>query len=313
MRRMSHEVEVAASPGVVYGLVADTVRWPMFFPHHVHVERPEFDGTRDRMRMWVVADGQVKSWLSHRVLDPVRRRIVFSQDRIMTPAQSMGGTWTVDDLGDGRSRLTMEHEFSAADDRPDDLAWLERAAAAEARSDLESIRFFAERWDRLDSLVVSSADSVRVKGPAELVYAFLYEVADWQGQVPHVARVELDEAQAGVQKVVMDVTNAYGGVRTVESVRVCFPHAGRIVHKQFPAPGLIASRTGEWSVVPDETGVTVAAEHTVLLREEAIEPTLGAGATVADARRYVQAELSRESHEILELARRHAESAIRVL
>jgi aromatase len=313
MRRMSHEIEVDAPPGVVYGLVADTVRWPMFFPHHVHVERPEFDGTRERVRMWVVADGQVKSWTAVRVLDAERRRITFGQHMIMPPAQFMGGTWTVDDLGAGRSLLTMGHEFSAADDRPDDMAWLERATVAEARSDLESIRFFAERWGRLDSLVVSSTESVRVKGPAELVYAFLYEIADWQGQVPHVARVELEEAQAGVQKVVMDVRAPDGGVRTVESVRVCFPHAGRIVHKQFPVPGLVASSTGEWSVLPDETGVTVVAEHHVVLREEAVEQALGAGATVTDARRYVQAELSRESHEILELARRHAESAIRVL
>ena len=313
VRRLSHTVEVAAPAGVVYGLIADAERWPLYFPPNVYVERLDFDGVRERLRMWVVADGQVKSWTSQRVQDCTRHQVSFHQDLIMEPAESMGGTWSVKALGPDRCRLTVDHAFTAVDDRPEDVAWLERATIANAHSDLKSLKFLAQRWARLDELVLSFEESVRVKGPAELVYGFLYEVADWPQQVPHVRRVQLDEPQVGVQKVTMDLAAADAGTHTVESVRVCFPHAGRIVHKETVPRALIAAHCGEFSVLPDETGVTVLSQHHVVLREKDIERVLGAGATPADARHRIRAELGYQSQQTLRLAQQHAESAVRVL
>lgn len=313
VRRLSHAVDVAAPAGVVYGLIADAERWPLYFPPNVYVERLDFDGVRERLRMWCLADGQVKSWTSGRIQDSAQRRISFHQDQIMAPAESMGGVWSVQPLGPDRCRLTVEHEFTAVGDRPEDVAWLEQATIANAHSDLRSLRFLAERWARLDELVLSFEESVRVKGPAELVYGFLYEVADWPGQVPHVRRVDLAEPQVGVQKVTMSLAAADGGTHTVESVRVCFPHAGRIVHKDTATRKLVAAHCGEWSLVPDERGVTVVSQHHVVLREKDIARTLGTGATLEDARHHVRAQLGYESLQTLRLARQHAESAVRVL
>ncbi|EPH39673.1 SRPBCC family protein [Streptomyces aurantiacus] len=314
VRRLSHAVEVAAPAGVVYQLIADAERWPLYFPPNVHVERLDFDGVRERLRMWVLADGQVRSWTSQRIQDAARRQVTFRQDQVMEQAQSMGGTWTVTALGPERCRLSVEHEFTAAGDRPQDVAWLRAATTANARSDLRSLRFLAQHWGRLDELVLSFEESVRVKGGAELVYGFLYDVADWPQQVPHVRRVQLAEPQVGVQQVTLDLASADGtGAHTVTSVRVCFPHAGRIVHKETATRKLIAAHCGEWSVVPDESGVTVLAQHHVVLREKDIEEVLGAGATLSDARRRVHGELSYQSLQILRLAQQHAQSAVRVL
>ncbi|MEV0323687.1 SRPBCC family protein [Streptomyces sp. NPDC050658] len=313
VRRLSHAAEVDAPAGVVYQLVADAERWPLYFPPNVHVERLDFDGVRERLRIWSVAEGQVKSWTSQRVQDAARRTVSFDQDRTVEEAASMGGTWHVTELGPARCRLTVEHVFTAADGRPQDEAWLERAAIANARSDLKSVRFLAERWARLDELVLSFEESLRVKGPAELVYGFLYDVADWPGQVPGVLAADLHEPQVGVQHAALDLAGADGTVQQVSSVRVCFPHAGRIVFKQTRPGDLLAAHCGEYSVLPDQSGVTVLVQHHAVLREKDIERVLGAGATLADARRKVRADLGHQSRQTLQVACRHAESAVRVL
>lgn len=309
----THEVNVAAPAGVVYGLISDAVQWPLFFPPNVHVERLEFDGAGERLRMWATANGQVKSWTSRRVLDPERRRVEFRQELPAQPVKSMGGTWIVESLGAESCKLTLLHDFTVADDAPDDVAWVERATDTNSRAELANLRQLAERWNRLDDLVLSFEDSVRVDGPAELVYDFLYRVGDWPELVPHVSRLDLTEDQPGVQVMAMDTVTADGSTHTTESVRVCFPHAQRIVYKQTATPLLMSAHTGEWSVVPDETGVTVTSQHSVVLRPENIEPVLGPDADVRTARRYVREALGRNSTATLNLAKKHAESAVRVL
>ncbi|MFB8392614.1 aromatase/cyclase [Streptomyces yangpuensis] len=313
VHRTSYVVDVAAPGGVVYGLLADTTQWPLFVPASIHVERLDFDGRQDRFHMWVTANGSVRSWLSRRTLDAGRMRIDFRQEVPAPPATSMGGTWTVESLGPERCRLTLEHDFTVAGNRAADAAWLERATDTNSRAELDQLKATAERWHRLDGLLLSFEDSVRVDGPAEVVYGFLYDVAAWPERVPHVGRLDVAEDEPGVQTVSMDTVTPDGTVHTTESVRVCFPHAGRIVYKQTTPPALLSAHAGEWSVTPDATGVTVVSHHRVLLREEAVPQVLGPDADLEQARTYVRQALGRNSRATLELARRRAESAVRTL
>ncbi|MBT2544777.1 aromatase/cyclase [Streptomyces sp. ISL-44] len=313
VHRRTYAVDVAAPAGVVYGLIADTTQWPLFVPPSIHVERLDFDGIRDRFQMWVTANGTVKSWLSRRTLDAQAHRIDFHQEVPAGPAASLGGRWTVEAQGAAGSRLTLDHEFTVADDRPEDLSWVERATDTNSRAELARLKETAERWTSLDSLLLSFEESVRVKGPAELVYDFLCGIADWPGQVPHVSRADVAEDQPGVQVVRMETVSGPDQAQATEEVRICFPHALRIVHKQTRTPLLLEAHTGEWSVIPDETGVTAVARHNVLLREEAVEAVLGRGAGIQDARRHVRELLGGQSATVLSLAKRHAESTIRTL
>ncbi|MGW1379664.1 aromatase/cyclase [Streptomyces sp. NPDC002446] len=313
VRRTAHDIEVDAPAGVVYGLIADTVLWPLYFPPSVHVERLDFDGVNERLRMWATANGAVKSWTSRRKLDPELRRVEFRQEIVAAPLASMGGTWIVESLGAERCRLTLLHDFTVASGRDEDLDWVEQATDTNSRSELKSLKALAERWAKLDDLVLSFEDSVRINGPVELVFDFLYRAADWPELVPHVDRLDLVEDEPGVQVMSMDTRTPDGSVHTTESVRVCFPHAGRIVYKQTTTPALMSAHTGEWSIVPDETGVTVFSQHSVVLREEAIEQVLGQGADIAQARSYVRQALGRNSVATLILAKKHAESAVHAL
>ncbi|MDV6287055.1 aromatase/cyclase [Streptomyces sp. UP1A-1] len=167
-----------APSGVLYGLIADATVWPLFFPPSVHVEQLDFDGTRERLRMWAVAGDRISSWVSHRRLDVGQRQVEFRQERPSAPVETMTGLWTVEPLGDG-SRVTLEHAFTVIGDAPADAAWTERVTRANSRAQLQRLAWLAERWTRLDDLVMSFEDTVRVNVPAELVFDFLYRAGDW--------------------------------------------------------------------------------------------------------------------------------------
>jgi aromatase len=57
--------------------------------------------------------------------------------------------------------------------------------------------------------------------------------------------------------------------------------------------------------------VTAVAQHSVVLREEAVERVLGDGADLAQARRHVREALGRNSTATLHLARQYAEFVTR--
>ncbi|MFI8327327.1 SRPBCC family protein [Streptomyces sp. NPDC085529] len=310
--RMTHDVRVAAPASAVYALIADPLKWPCLLSPNVHVERLEPDGERERLRIWALMDDRVTSWISWRRLAPGQLRVEFGQERPAPLLHSMTGSWSVRSRGEHDTRLVLDHDFSVVDDRPDSVAWAERVTDRTSRIELAELKSIAERWTVLDELMFSFQESVRVEGPPELVYDFLYRVGDWPQLVPHVTRVDLVEESPGVQRTTVH-TQGEAGAHTSRSVRICFPHAGRIVYKETPGRPLPRTHIGEWVVLPDETGVTVLAQHHVLLDEAGIAAVLGEGTSIAQARGHVRQTLRNESLALLALAKRHAEGAIRML
>ena len=310
--RATRKIRVAAPAGVVYALIADASKWPLYFSPNVHVERLEFDGVRERLRMWCVMDGQLASWTTWRRLDPVARRVEFRQELPGASLHAPGGALTVHEKGPHDTELELRYDFSVSDDLPDDVTWGERGADRYSRSQLVDLKHFAEQWTRLDELVLSFEDSIRIKGPAELAYDLLYRAGDWPELVPHVTRADLVEDTPGVQRMTLQTLNEYGA-HSSESVRICFPHAGRIVWKQTAMPALLAGSTGEWTVVPDERGVTVTVRQSAVLSEEHVTGVLGGGAGLPHARQYLREALGDHCRSLLSLAKLHAESAVRML
>ncbi|GGV66854.1 hypothetical protein GCM10010277_74990 [Streptomyces longisporoflavus] len=340
VHRLRHSVEVAAPAGAVFALLADTARRPLYSPHVLHVEQLDFDGVRERLRVWESAGGRIRSSILVRVQHPHERRIEFVRLGHGTPVETMSGEWTVEEGAGGRSVVTVRHEFTVAGGRDDDAAGEGLVTGDNARAELESLRRIAESRAGLDDLVLSFEESVRVNGPGELLYDFLYRAADWPALLPHMPRLRLTESSPGVQILDYDVRLPDGpdaAVRTEGSVRLCFPHAGRIVFKQTLPSAPVAAHTGEWSVLPDEYGVRVIAQHTVLLDEGAVQAALLASEKAAArargklaatakpasgpaspsvlelARRRVRQAIGRTSLAILELAGQHAESSVRTL
>ncbi|MFE1790000.1 SRPBCC family protein [Streptomyces sp. NPDC059525] len=311
VHRLSYAVDAAAPAGALYALVADTAPWPLFLPDTVHTERLDFDGTVERYSHWTGTDGHPRRSLWRRALDAGRRRVDFREERPAGPVTGASGSWRVEELAPGWSRLVLEQDLTVAEGTGAERVLAE--AGARGRAAADGLRAVAERWRRLDGLLVSFEESVRIQGPAEPVHAFLYEVGAWTGRVAHVAEAEVVEDRPGVQRVRLVSLAEDGTPYPTEEVRVCFPAAGRIVFKRSRPHPLLVAHAGEWSVEPDPAGVTVVCRNDVLLDESAVERVLGPGADLERARRYVREVLGRESRAVLGPAGEYGGEPVRAL
>ncbi|MFG3158189.1 SRPBCC family protein [Streptomyces sp. NPDC048219] len=323
---VQHTVPVAAPAHVVYGLLADAPSWPLLLAGHLHVERMDLapapgDATHEHLRMWDLRDGHVRSTLARRLLRPAALSIDFEQHETLLPGAPLHGTWTVRPQGREQCLLTLQHRPPPAGTG---------TLPPDTRAETERVRAGAESWQQLDELLLSFEDSLHIRGPAEVVYDFLYRIEDWPRLLPHVERAEVREDQPGIQFAALDTcATETGRTLTTHLVRLCFPHAARIIHRHTTTPGAIAAHSGEWSLQPEDGGVRAVSAHRVLLHPQpatttataatttpgaATGATAGASAVrLADTRRYVRAALGRASTETLTLARWHAESAVRRL
>jgi len=297
-----HSLTISASPDEVYGIISDVTQWPHFFTPNIHVELLERHGTQERLRMWALANEEVRSWMSSRTLDAGARRITFHQEGPpKPPLLSMGGEWIVDPSPQGEILLRLTHEFAIVDDDPEGVAWVTQATEKNSEAELASIKRIAELGDKRDRLVFSFDDTVPIAGRAEDVYEFLHQAHKWPERVPHVSRLTLQEPAPNLQVMEMDTKGPDGSVHTTKSIRVCFP-TSKIVYKQVTLPKLLSAHTGHWLLEETPAGPTVSSRHTVTLRETAIEEVLGAGASIDDARHYVERALSGNSRTTLDHA-----------
>lgn len=309
-RSARHTVSVGAPASVVHGLLADAPRWPLFLPSCVHAERLDADARTDELLVWTWTDGQVRGGLVRRTLRPAERAVdfvEFADDAASGPGPQASGTWSVEPEGAGRCLLTLRYERL----RPDPFE-PPHSLARQVRGRLGEIRDAAERWETLDESLLSLTDSARVDGAPELVYDLLHRIGDWPELLPHVDEATVREDRPGVQHVTLGLGTPQGGEPlTVTCVRLCFPHAGRIVNKARVEHELIAAYSGEWSLVPDASGSTVTSTHHVLLRPGALDP--GPPPDGARARLRVGAWLTGTDRDTLDLLKWHAESPVRRL
>ncbi len=337
VRTSEHTARIAAPAGVVHGLLADAVRWPLLLPTPVHVERIDFDGVRERLRLWDVDGERVRSFHLNRILHPHARTVAFELEDTARPGAPTTGTWTIEADGDTHCRVTLRQDRTP-ERLPAPTARGHRERHGEPADPIAHLRAAAERWERLDQLLLSFEDSVHLEGPAELVYDFLHRIQDWPERLPHVDAVDVHEDVPGVQFATVEACTAPDGLtRATRGVRLCFPAAARIVFKELRTPGPIAAHTGEWSLTPDGDGVRVVCAQQVLLhdphnprdpqdrhdpqdrydpQDTRVVPVLrdpGAAGGLAETRRQVRTRLGRASTETLRLAGWRARTAVRRL
>ncbi|GLX05379.1 aromatase/cyclase [Microbispora sp. NBRC 16548] len=302
-----HAITVPAPAEVVYEVIADVTRWPFTFTPTVHAERLEQTGDEELIRLWALANDEVKTWTSRRVLDRAGRRVRFRQEVSQPPVAAMGGEWVLEPVSEDETRVLLKHDFQALDDDPAGVDWIKKAVDRNSLSELDRLKHAAEAAGELAELTVSFDDSIRIDGGIDDVYEFLYEAREWPRRLPHVARLDLAEDTPGIQVMEMDTTAANGSVHTTKSVRVCFPNS-RIVYKQTEVPALMSAHVGEWSLRAVGGAVTATSRHTVMIRRDAVTAVLGEGATVRKARDFVRQALGKNSMTTLEHAKAFAES-----
>jgi aromatase len=309
-REAAHEITVNAPAHAVYRLLARVTNWPRIFPPTIHVEQIQADGDSERIRIWAIANGEPKNWISHRTLDPGALRITFRQDVTAPPVAAMGGAWIIEPLGPEQSRVRLLHDYRAIGDDPHDLLWIERAVDKNSTAELAALKDNVERAHTQEELTFSFTDTVRIQGAARDVFDFINEADRWPQRLPHVDTVRFSQDTPGLQRLQMDTRAKDGSVHTTTSYRVAFDHH-KIAYKQVTLPALMTLHTGVWTFTDLPGGHTQASsQHTVTLNPATITQILGADATVADARAYVHTALSTNSRATLEHAKDYAESLL---
>ncbi|MCE6995356.1 aromatase/cyclase [Saccharothrix sp. S26] len=304
--RTEHRTTVPAPAATVYELLADVRGWPVIFPPTIHAESSELGGGDQRIRLWATANETVKTWTSMRRLDPVGMRVDFAQEVPQEPVAAMRGWWAVEPLSADSCAVLLGHEFSAVDDDPAALSWIERAVDTNSNRELASLASAAARAVSPEELVFDFSDSVEVVGPRHAAYEFIDRADEWRWKLPHVASVALTVVAPDVQLLEMDTVASNGSTHRTASYRVCFTdHA--IVYKQTEFPPFLAGHTGRWSFTEAEGRTVVESSHTVVLNPDGLERLPEEARSVGAARDFITCALSTNSRATLGLLKEFVE------
>ncbi len=111
-------IDIAASADLVFRLARDIERWPVLLPHYVAARRvapPDGDGrllvefVARRSLLPVLGLGVPVAWRSLTWSEPAGRRLRFVHRGGATGGMDV--TWRIEDAGDGRCRVEIEHDF----------------------------------------------------------------------------------------------------------------------------------------------------------------------------------------------------------
>jgi aromatase len=306
--KTEHSAIVPAPAMTVYELLADVRLWPTIFPPTIHAEQFDLGGNEQRIKLWATANEAVKSWTSLRRLDPGGMSIDFAQETPQAPLSAMRGRWTVTPRSAASCAVELSHEFSAIDDDPAGLSWIEQVVEANSVKEISSLSAAAARVTGDADLVFEFSDSVEVGGPARGAYEFIEQGEAWRDRLPHVAQVNCALVAPGVQLLEMDTLAADGSKHRTASFRVCFPHDA-IVYKQTTTPPVQAVHVGRWSFAEKDGKSVVTSSHTVVLNPAELGRLPESARSVAAARDYVTRALSTNSRATLRLMKEFAEQA----
>ncbi|TXS39160.1 aromatase/cyclase [Streptomyces sp. OR43] len=304
--RVIHRIDVPAPASVIYDIIADVGSWPLYFPPTVRAERVSGDASDEYIRIWALANGELRTWISRRRLDRSALRIEFTQTEPRPPVAEMGGTWQIEERGEGTCQVSLEHSYRATEDDPANLERIARAVDTNSQSELDALRAAAERHGNEHEVLVAFEDSDTVTGSLEDVYDFVYDLARWPNRIPHVLRMEVTENVHGLQYMEMDTKSPDGSVHTTQSGRVCVEPES-IVYKQTRLPGLLLAHTGEWAFeAVGEGRVRVISRHRVILDVDALAALPVPPASPAEARTAVRNALGANSRATITAAQAYA-------
>lgn len=303
LRTTRHTTIVAACPDAVFRLIADPAGWPRILGPVIATERLSGDAERDRLRVWELAQGEIRAWTTCRELDVAGRTAHFRHETPDEPVAAMGGRWQVTPY-EGGARIVLCHDYRVLDDHPADAEWLTDVIDRNSVSYLTGLRTAAELGDTLSGLTRSFQDSVVIDACPADVYDFLARAQDWPGRLPHVRGLELVEDDADLQYLVVRSQKSDGTAHTSALARVCLPGAA-IVYKQTRPEPVLRSHVGRWTIAPAPGGVRVTSAHTITLDPDVVRRT---GSTADDAAGRIGDELRRESELTLAQAARFAQA-----
>ncbi|MCX5339773.1 aromatase/cyclase [Streptomyces atratus] len=304
-----HTTVIDSSADEVYHSLEDVGQWSQMFEPTIHSAELARDKNKQTIQLWAIANGEPKSWVSERQLDPVARTIRFAQTVTAPPVAEMSGEWQVLPLSEHSCSVQLSHTYRAEDGSAESLDWIARAVDTNSTKELAALRFAVERDADSELSPFTFTDSVDTTADPVLLFSFLDRGELWSGRLDHVAEAEMKEFPDGLQLLRMRTRTPDGDTHVTESYRVSQSPA-RILYKQVTLPALLALHTGTWTIAPAGESWQVTSEHTVAINPEAVQKVLGPSATLSDAKQLARRNLGNNSLRTLEAAVRWAGTAV---
>jgi aromatase len=300
-----HSATVPGDAASIYRWLEDVTRWPDLFGPTVHAVRIEGDDSAELIRLWALANGEVRTWESRRDLDPGRRRIVFRQAAPKSPLASMSGSWTVREQEQGHCEVVLTHEYSFSDPTSPLIDFVDRAVEGNSVAELGALaRVFAEENRYDESTGISFTDTVELDAPARSVYDFIDRADLWPARLPHVTDATL-KTHGDIQELSMVTRSRDGGSHPTASVRIAFPRTMRMAYKQTTLPPVLRSHSGSWAIESlGEGRCRASATHTVFLDMERARADYP-DSTIAELKALVRGNLGTNSRQTLASAQEH--------
>ncbi|KUL39532.1 aromatase/cyclase [Actinoplanes awajinensis] len=303
---VEEKIPVRAPVQVCRDLVTDLAGWSQLHRPAVHAEHLAGDASGELVQRWyVTGPDSVRTWRERRTAEDDGRRVTFVHEPADPPFADLRGAWYLEEQPDGTTLVVLRHEFALLDPDPAELTRRAGLLRQDSLAELETLRYAAEHRDELAELIISFEDPLFVAGSVRDAYTYLYEADKWPERIPHVARLTMTEEVPGIQFFDMDTVSADGSEHTTRSVRICLPNR-KIVYKQTQPPATMTAHAGHWMFTETPEGLILGARHTCTIRPDGLH-LLGAGTTVAGARRYLRKVLSANSMGNLRLAKAYAE------
>lgn len=114
---MKHSNTINVTADIVQHIISDAENWPIFFAPTVACERIREDDGREEIKLWA-RQGEldtIVSWRSARQFSTDRRNVTFQQIEPAPPLTEMAGTWTIRDVDEKSTELTLSHTLAADD------------------------------------------------------------------------------------------------------------------------------------------------------------------------------------------------------
>ncbi len=303
-----HTTTIGCGADDVYRRLENVAQWSQIFEPTIHSVELSRDRDTQTIRLWATANGEPKSWVSERHLDPAARTIRFAQTVTTPPVAEMSGEWKVLPKSDDSCEVQLLHTYRAVDDSPASLDWISAAVDTNSTKELGALKAACERADG-DLGPFTFEDSVDTTADPVLLFSFLDRGELWAGRLDHVAEAEMKEFSDGLQFLRMRTRTPDGDTHVTESYRVSQSPA-RLLYKQVTLPALLALHTGSWTISPVGEQWRVTSRHTVAINADAVGKVLGAKATVADAKELARRNLGNNSLRTLEAAVRWAKADV---
>lgn len=305
--KTAHCVGIKAAPKRVYQALEDVASWPRCFPPTVHANEITNEGGKQRIQLWALANEELKTWQSERVLAPDDMVITFAQTQLNDPLTSMVGMWTVEAGDQPESCLvTLCHEFTVTDDNPEYVSQVRAAVDQNSEQELDKLK---KALETAQTTTFSFEDSVDINGPVHAAYDFIYECDQWPQRLQHVTKVGLQENDPGLQIMAMTTRAPDGSEHETRSGRVCLTN-DRILYKQFQRPPALDAHLGEWVFRKlGASGVRVTSRHHVIINMDEARRALGKDCSEEEVKTLIRETLGGNSKLTLNEAKAYIEHA----